>query len=75
MFMQHSFDTIRRKIQMGGQVLPAEIVLCVREILVQLENIQERLNGLEASTKSGQGTSSVSKGKVSKSKVQSDSDK
>jgi len=72
--MQHNFETIKRKIQMGGQVLPAEIVLCVRELLVQLGNVQERLDGLEAATKSGQRSSSVPKGKVSKSKVRSEGD-
>ncbi len=69
--MQHNFETIKRKVQMGGQVMPAEVVLCLKEILVQVESLKERLDGLETATKSGQGTGSVPKGKVSKSKVRS----
>ncbi len=73
--MQHNFETIKRKIGMGGNVLPAEVVLCLRELLFQFDSIKERLDGLETSTKSGQGAGSVSKGKVSESKVQSNSNK
>lgn len=73
--MQHNFETIKRKIQMGGQVLPAEIVLCVRELLVQFDIIKERLDGLETATKGGQGTGSVPEGKVSKPKVRPRTDK
>ena len=69
--MQHNFETIKRKVQMGGQVLPAEIVLCVRELLVKFDVMQEKLDGLETAAKSGQGTGTVPKGKVSKSKVRS----
>ena len=69
--MQHNFDTIKSKIGMGGSVLPAEVVLCLRELLVQFDVIKERLDGLETATKSGQGTGSVPEGKVSKSKVRS----
>jgi len=72
--MQHNFETIKRKVQMGGNVLPAEVVLCLRELLVKFDVMQEKLDGLETTTKSGQGTGSVPKGKVSKSKVRSKSD-
>ena len=72
--MQHNFETIKRKIGMGGQVLPAEIVLCVREILVRLDAVQESLNELETTITSGQGSNSVPKKKVSKSKVRSNTD-
>ena len=72
--MQHNFETIKRKIGMGGKVLPAEIVLCVREILVRLDAVQESLNGLETNITSRQGSDSLSKKKVSKSKVRSEPD-
>ena len=69
--MQHNFDTIKRKIQRGGAVLPAEVVLCLKEILMTLSGLEERLDGLEASTKSRQRSGSVPKRKVSESEVQS----
>tara|TARA_R100000152_G_C6780593_1_gene213558 strand:- start:2225 stop:2446 length:222 start_codon:yes stop_codon:yes gene_type:complete len=73
--MQHNFETIKRKIQRGGQVMPAEVVLCLRELLLKFDEITEKLNGLEKSIESGQGSNPVSKRKVSKSKVQINSDK
>ena len=73
--MQHNFETIARKIKMGGSVLPAETVLCLRDILIRLEAMEEKLNGLEKSAADRSRTDSVSKGKVSKSKVQPGDDK
>ena len=47
--MLHDYETIVRKVRMGGQVLPSETVLVIREILNRLEGLQEKFDGLETS--------------------------
>ena len=67
--MLHDYETIVRKVRMGGQVLPSETVLVIREILNRLEGLQEKFDGLETSINNRQGSCSVPKKKVSKSQV------
>jgi hypothetical protein len=54
---------------MGGQVIPAEVVLCLRELLIKIEAIEEQIDGMEAAISDRRGSSSVPERKVSEPEV------
>ncbi len=65
----HSLNNIERKIKMNASVTPAEMLLVIRDLLLKIDSLQERLNGLETPTKTRRGSSSVSKREVSSDSV------
>lgn len=67
--MQHNVDTIIRKIKMNAQIIPAEIILLIRDMLVRLEKLEVGDHGVETSIEGGSRPSKVSKNKVSGPKV------
>jgi hypothetical protein len=71
---QHSLQTIQRKIAMNASVTPAEMLLLMRDVILKLKLIEEKLSGLETTTNTRQSSGTVSKRKVSSSKVSRDDD-
>jgi len=65
----HDLQTIQRKISMNASVTPAEMLLLMRDVVLKLKLIEEKLSGLEKATNTGQSTGTVPKRKVSSSKV------
>ena len=65
----HSLNNIERKIKMNASVTPAEMLLVIRDLLLKIDSLQERLNGLKTPTKTRRGSSSVSKREVSSDSV------
>ncbi len=70
----HDLQTIQRKISMNASVTPAEMLLLMRDMVQRMEYIEEKLSGLETITKTGRDSSTVSKRKVSSSKVSRNDD-
>jgi hypothetical protein len=65
----HDLLTIQRKISMNASVTPAEMLLVMRDVILKLNLIEEKLYGLETPTKTRRGSSSVSKREVSSDSV------
>ena len=59
---------------MNASVTPAEMLLLMRDMVQRMEYIEEKLSGLETITKTGRDSSTVSKRKVSSSKVSRNDD-
>ena len=57
---QHDLKTIERKLKMGGSVLPSEVLLVLKEILLRIDIVEEKMNGLETTPKTRQRSSKVS---------------
>jgi len=71
---QHSLQTIQRKISMNASVTPAEMLLLMRDVILKLKLIEEKLRGLEETSQTRRTSSTVSKRKISSSKVSRDDD-
>jgi hypothetical protein len=71
---QHSLQTIQRKIAMNASVTPAEMLLLMRDVILKLKLIEEKLRELETITKTRRTSGTVSKRKVSSGKVSRDDD-
>ena len=67
--MLHNIETITRKIQMNATLVPAEMVMLMRDMLLRIENMESVINGLEDAPKNRSRTGAISKGKVSKPEV------
>ena len=65
----HDLQTIQRKISMNASVTPAEMLLLMRDVVLRMKHIEEKLRGMETPTNTGQSSGTVSKRKVSSSKV------
>ena len=70
----HDLQTIQRKISMNASVTPAEMLLLMWDVILRMKFIEEKLRGLETPTKTGQSSGTVSKRKVSSSKVSRNDD-
>jgi len=70
----HDLQTIQRKISMNASVTPAEMLLLMRDVILKLKLIEEKLRGLEETSQTRRTSSTVSKRKISSSKVSRDDD-
>jgi len=72
----HGLDMIYRKMKLRSEILPAEIILVVKDFMVRIEALEEQLKkmqeecnacrtGMEEAPKTGRRTGGVSKKKVS----------
>ena len=57
---QHDLKTIERKLKMGGSVLPSEVLLVLKETVMRLDTLEEKMNELETTPKTRQRSSKVS---------------
>jgi len=56
----HSLENIERKIKMNASVTPAEMLLVIRGLMKKIDDIEEKLDGLEAATKTRRRSTKVS---------------
>ena len=59
---------------MNASVTPAEMLLLMRDVILKLKLIEEKLRGLEETSQTRRTSSTVSKRKISSSKVSRDDD-
>jgi hypothetical protein len=71
----HDLETIQRKISMNASVTPSEMLLLMRDVVLKMKLIEEKLRGMETLINTGQSSGTVSKRKVSSSKVPRNNDK
>lgn len=62
--MPQNLDTIYNKMGIGGRILPAEELIVIKDLVVRLSALEEKINGLEKPTASRRKPSKVSKGEV-----------
>lgn len=78
---RHNLDTIYRKMNLRAEILPAEIILVVKDYMVRIEALEEQIKemqeecnacraGMEEAPKTGPRAGRVSKKKVSPNRVQ-----
>ena len=72
----HNLETVYRKMKLRSNIMPAEIILVVKDYMVRIEALEEQLKkmqedcnacrtGMEETPKTGRRTGGVSKKKVS----------